>query len=709
MAVVFGTSFISPVAMHGQQAEAGGVYYKTGGKSLRIGNGILTAVFDRRSGQCIEVRHHRLSGNLLAGPVLPSVLIDGAWTSPAGHAAQRVDAMRAAEGSSVTAHVQWKMHGLTVIGIVTVAAGAERIQSRIEMVNETGDTMRLEAFRFSLPWQFGKTQQLTVNVPGPFFPSTFVAPHTPFDSLRHREISFHSAPDAGFGVLVLSHRAHDFSMASWMNTGGEVNYIPRLSGKGKHLYFQHDDLRYAYVPPGDTARSDMHITQFGARIIDLLDHYRRDVERTMPMDSLAYQAAGNMKILEVYPAYYQGGFREITQRLPAYQSAGFNTIYLMPHWLGGYSPIDLYAVDPQFGTEEDLRTLVDTAHSLGMKVLFDMVIHGFHPSSPVVKQRPEIFVHNVDGSLALHPTWKSVSTDWASNAYQDYMVKLVEHDLHKYNIDGYRIDAASYKGPNWDKRIPYPAYRSGADAPVLMKRMLTAMRARKPDCMFLNEVFGPVFYSVSNLSHDNQTEAVEVLMKKMTQGAYTAADYREHVQNVYAMLPPGANRVFFARNHDTSWFYHFSGYTPLFFCFEAVHAFFGIPEVFAGDPKYPFNPDDDPAIYHTYRKIFAASEQHEEFRRGAMLFEDVVCRDRNIFTGVRSYGEESSIVLINMSDQVRTVDVLWKGVPPSIESILCKDVLEGNVQNVPCNKGMMRITLKPFQIVVGKAKYDGHD
>ncbi|MEJ7712336.1 MAG: hypothetical protein WKF84_21385 [Pyrinomonadaceae bacterium] len=35
-------------------------------------------------------------------------------------------------------------------------------------------------------------------------------------------------------------------------------------------------------------------------------------------------------------------------------------------------------------------------------------------------------------------------------------------------------------------------------------------------------------------------------------------------------LPIGANRVFYTRNHDTSWFYHFNGYTPRFMSMEAV-------------------------------------------------------------------------------------------------------------------------------------------
>ncbi len=194
-------------------------------------------------------------------------------------------------------------------------------------------------------------------------------------------------------------------------------------------------------------------------------------------------------------------------------------------------------METAYGTEADLKELVGKAHELGMKVLFDMVIHGFHKNSPVLQQRPELFVRKENGEMALHPTWRSVSTDWANPAYQQYMVDLVTHDLRNYNIDGYRVDAATYKGAGWDPTVTYPVYRSGSAAPELMEKMLQALRQTEPDAVLLSEVFGPVFYSVCNLVHDNQTEAVPVLLEKMDKGEYNAALYKTHMANVYDMLP----------------------------------------------------------------------------------------------------------------------------------------------------------------------------
>src|SRR5207244_1217052 len=104
----------------------------------------------------------------------------------------------------------------------------------------------------------------------------------------------------------------------------------------------------------------------------------------------------------------------------------------------------------------------------------------------------------------------------------------------------------------------YPAYRSATASPALLRRVVQAMRETKPDAVLLNEVFGPVFHGVCNLVHDNQTEAVQQFVEMLDQGQATAADYKAHLANVLDLLPPGAHRVCFGRNHDTSWFYHFN-------------------------------------------------------------------------------------------------------------------------------------------------------
>ena len=353
-----------------------------------------------------------------------------------------------------------------------------------------------------------------------------------------------------------------------METGGEVSSTASLEGNGERVTMRHDDKRAYYLAPGQTVSSDVHHLELADSPAAARQAYRQMLDQTMPLDTKTPAWVREQVILEVYPKYFKGGLPELTAKLPYYRAVGFTMIYLMPHWEGGYSPLDLFKVDPRFGKAEDLKTLVRTAHGLGLKVIFDMVIHGFNVESNVPKQRPDLFVRKEDGRLGFHPTWGSITPDWANPGYQQYMIDLVLHDQREYGNDGYRVDAAAYKGAGWNPNVPYPAYRDGSAAPELLKKMLAALRRKNPDAVFLSEVFGPVFYTVCNFVHDNQTEAVPMLQRRMQVGTYTAADYKQHLLGVFSLLPAGANRVFYARNHDTSWFDKFDGYDGRFMAFD---------------------------------------------------------------------------------------------------------------------------------------------
>ena len=556
-------------------------------------------------------------------------------------------------------------------------------------------------FSFKVPHiVIGSVSDCVFDAPGPFFPKTFVAPGTPLADLSGRNIRFHSAPDAGLGILAVSNPKQQTTMAAWMETRGEVAYFPAITGHDSHVSMSfHNDRTYLLTPKIPVA-SDTQRLVLTASLSEALAAYRHMCATHMPLDPQTPANIREMVLLEIYPAYYPAGFKGITARLPFYKQIGFNTIYLMPHWLGGYSPLDFYTVDPKYGTAADLKELVQTAHALGLKVLFDMVIHGFNDKSPVVKERPELFVHDEQGKPALHPTWKSVTTDWANPIYQQYMADLARHDVKTYGIDGYRLDAATYKGPNWDPTLKYPAYRSGAAAPELMERMLQAMHTVNPDAVMLSEVFGPVFYTVSNLVHDNQTEGPQFLLEKIAKQEYTAQAYKMHMQNVLQALPAGANRVYFARNHDTSWFYHFGGYTPAFMALEAIHALCAIPEVFAGDPENKPNPDDDPATFAHYQKLFSLRQDFPELARGELLLAEVTSSNPQVFTALRRLNGKYTLMAVSFSAQPESVTItLPVKIPP--DSKLLDGLTKAPVPTQTTPRAIS-LTAQPYQVLVGR-------
>ena len=90
-------------------------------------------------------------------------------------------------------------------------------------------------------------------------------------------------------------------------------------------------------------------------------------------------------VYQIYPSSFQdsdgngiGDLPGITSRLEYIKSVGITAIWMNPIFVsgwtdGGYDVIDFYKVDPRFGTNTDLVELVQKAHSLGIKVILDLV------------------------------------------------------------------------------------------------------------------------------------------------------------------------------------------------------------------------------------------------------------------------------------------------------------------------------------------------
>jgi len=104
---------------------------------------------------------------------------------------------------------------------------------------------------------------------------------------------------------------------------------------------------------------------------------------------------------QIYPSSFQdsdgngiGDLPGITSRLEYVRSLGVTAVWLNPVYVsgwtdGGYDVIDFYKVDPRFGTNTDLVNLVEKAHSLGMKVIMDLVAGHSSDQSEWFKQSME--------------------------------------------------------------------------------------------------------------------------------------------------------------------------------------------------------------------------------------------------------------------------------------------------------------------------------
>src|SRR5437867_2198060 len=111
-------------------------------------------------------------------------------------------------------------------------------------------------------------------------------------------------------------------------------------------------------------------------------------------------------VYEIYPRNFSsnGNFNGITQRLDELKDLGVNILWLMPiHPIGEklrkgsvgspYAVRDYEAINPDYGTEADLKRLVAEAHKRNMKVIIDLVPDHTAWDS-VLMQHPEFYKHD---------------------------------------------------------------------------------------------------------------------------------------------------------------------------------------------------------------------------------------------------------------------------------------------------------------------------
>ena len=108
-----------------------------------------------------------------------------------------------------------------------------------------------------------------------------------------------------------------------------------------------------------------------------------------------------------------------------------------------YRAGDYFHVDPEYGTDQDLKDFINKAHNLGMKVFLDLVFAHCGPSATVVKQHPEFFKYNEKGEMML-TRWKFPMFDPEYSGTRAYFRSIMSYYVADFDVDGFRCDVAHY-------------------------------------------------------------------------------------------------------------------------------------------------------------------------------------------------------------------------------------------------------------------------
>ena len=378
----------------------------------------------------------------------------------------------------------------------------------------------------------------------------------------------------------------------------------------------------------------------------------------------------------------------VTENLPYIRDLGCTCVYLNPIFAAGeyhkYDVIDYNHIDPALGTNEDFRTLVETAHGMGIRVIIDGVFNHcgwrfFAFRDAVEKGRASRYwdwFYRLPEPLTLPRSQRDIpgyecfgyeqmmpklATD--NPAVQDYFCRVGARWVREYGIDGWRLDVANEVSDGF-----WRAFRR-------------AVKAVNPDCALIGEVWetaahwldGSMFDSAMNYDlrrHCRDFFAREDLDAQAFDGRVTDMLMRYRSQTAFAQLN-------LLDSHDVSRFLSLCGgdirRMKLAVLFQMT--FVGMPCVFYGDERgmtgvteeeyrspMPWAGDGG-ELLPFYRRAIALRREQPALRRGT--FRTVFAqRGGGVYHYIRETEGGAVGVMMNRSEEAVQAgapgEILWQ-------------------------------------------------
>jgi glycosidase len=256
----------------------------------------------------------------------------------------------------------------------------------------------------------------------------------------------------------------------------------------------------------------------------------------------------NANIYEVNIRQYtkEGTFNAFQEHLPRLREMGVDILWLMPiHPIGEknrkgtlgsyYSVKDYKAVNPEYGTMEDFKALVDKGHEMGFRIILDWVANHTAWDNPWIYDHPEWYTKDSTGQMIAPFDWTDVAElDFDNPALRDAMIDALKFWVEEADIDGYRCDVAG--------EVPTDFWNRAKQELDAVKPVFMLAEAEQTD---LHEYAFHMTYAWE-LHHIYN----EIAKGKMNATAIDS--YYQKMDTTYNML--NAFRMNFITNHDeNSW------------------------------------------------------------------------------------------------------------------------------------------------------------
>ncbi|BDG05631.1 alpha-amylase family glycosyl hydrolase [Anaeromyxobacter oryzae] len=193
-----------------------------------------------------------------------------------------------------------------------------------------------------------------------------------------------------------------------------------------------------------------------AAVLALLGTAAFRAEADVPKDPDWYRSAVVYGVIP--PRFGPHPLKAVTERLDDLRELGVDALWLAPinptddPGDVSYAITDYFAVRADFGTPEDLRTLVREAHARGIRILLDFVPNHTsvgHPHYRDAEARGRAspywgwYDRDARGNVRHYFDWKHLANlDYRNATVRQMMEDAFTYWVREYDVDGFRVDAA---------------------------------------------------------------------------------------------------------------------------------------------------------------------------------------------------------------------------------------------------------------------------
>ena len=407
-------------------------------------------------------------------------------------------------------------------------------------------------------------------------------------------------------------------------------------------------------------------------------------EKTMNTD---WKHTTNIYEVNVRQYTKEGTFKAFQKELPRLKEMGVKTLWFMPITpiaqkekkgsLGSpYAAQDYTSINPEFGTLDDFKNLVNEAHKMGFKVIIDWVANHTGWDHVWTKTHPEYYVHDADGSFHRASGMDDIiELDYKNPEMRLAMIDAMKYWVEETNIDGFRCDLASWVEVDfWQQARP-------------------EVEKIKP-LFFLGEFdelenpdYGKVFDASYSWSWMHKTE--DFYKKKLPLTELT------DLLAKYSAIGGNSMRAWFTSNHDeNSWngteYEKYGEMAKPLAVFSATWD--GVPLMYSGQELPLLNKrleffEKDPIPWNGsykleefYKKLYQLKSENTALRGGDANATTKILQTNapdKVLAYLRKNGDDEVLVILNLSDtqhlKLQILDDAVKGKYKSLFSGLTTD------------------------------------